>query len=81
MGIIDFFKKLFFSSSLSVKTFPGVVAAKVAGLEKHPNADRLRIIKLDIGDRIVEPVVCGAFNFGEGDIVALALPRCSSRIA
>lgn len=74
MGIIDFFKKLFFSSSLSVKTFPGVVAAKVAGVEKHPNADRLRIIKLDIGDRIVEPVVCGAFNFGEGDIVALALP-------
>lgn len=43
-------------------------------VQKHPNADRLRIIKLDIGDKVIEPVVCGAFNFEAGDIVVLALP-------
>lgn len=51
-----------------------ILAAKVISAEKHPNADRLRVIKLDVGGKIIEPVVCGAFNFGAGDIVALALP-------
>ena len=50
------------------------MAAKVLAAEKHPNADRLRVVKLDIGNTIVEPVVCGAFNFGAGDTVVLALP-------
>ncbi len=54
--------------------FPGIFAARVLQAQKHPNADRLRIIKLDVGGQIVEPVVCGAFNFEEGDMVALALP-------
>ncbi|HVY67985.1 MAG TPA: hypothetical protein VHA30_03790 [Patescibacteria group bacterium] len=58
----------------AAKTFPGIIAAKVIAIEKHPNADRLRIIRLDTGGRTVYPVVCGAFNFGEGALVALALP-------
>lgn len=32
------------------------------------------MVKADIGNRVVEPVVCGAFNFGANDLVALALP-------
>ncbi len=73
--ILDFFKRLFSNqTSRENKSFPGIVAAKVVGVEKHPNADRLRIIKLNVGDKEIYPVVCGAFNFGEGDIVALALP-------
>ncbi len=56
------------------QSFPNIVAAKVAHFEKHPNADRLRVVKLDLGDRVVDPVVCGATNFAAGDIVALALP-------
>ncbi len=67
--LLDFLK--LFSKK---KTFDYIIAAKVISIEKHPNADRLRIIKLDAGDRIIEPVVCGAFNFGVGDTVALALP-------
>ena len=52
-----------------------IIAAKVISVEKHPNADRLRIVKLDIGNgQIVEPVVCGDFNFDTGDMVVLALP-------
>ncbi len=54
---------------------PLIVAAKVLSVEKHPNADRLRIAKLEVADaKIIEPIVCGAFNFQAGDIVVLALP-------
>jgi len=52
-----------------------IIAAKAIKIEKHPNADRLQIVSLDVGGgQTVGPVVCGAFNFKEGDIVALALP-------
>src|SRR5438445_774162 len=56
-------------------SFTEVYAAKVLTVEKHPNADRLRIIRLELEPgKIIEPVVCGAHNFGAGNIVALALP-------
>jgi phenylalanyl-tRNA synthetase beta chain len=51
-----------------------IIAAKVTKIIKHPNADRLRVIELSDGQKTIAPVVCGAFNFAEGDIVALALP-------
>lgn len=53
---------------------PLPIAAKVIKIEKHPNADRLRVITLDTGSETIYPVVCGAYNFSEGDTVALALP-------
>ena len=50
------FLKSFFSPTVShTKTFNGIYAAKVLEIFKHPNADRLRIIKLDIGDKVIEP--------------------------
>ncbi len=52
-----------------------IFTAKVLEWEKHPNADRLRVVKLDAGEHgIIGPVVCGAGNFDAGDIVVLALP-------
>lgn len=51
-----------------------IISAKVLKVEKHPNADRLRIVSLDTGSSVIEPVVCGANNFDVGDIVVLALP-------
>jgi phenylalanyl-tRNA synthetase beta chain len=63
-----------FLSIFRTKAFPNIVTAKVLNIQKHPNADRLRLISLDINGKIVEPVVCGAWNFKENDIVALALP-------
>lgn len=51
-----------------------IIAAKVVRVEKHPNADRLRVIHLTDGKSEIGPVVCGALNFREGDIVVLALP-------
>ena len=55
-------------------TFSGVFAAKVLRVEKHPNADRLQVVSLDLGKQVIEPVVCGAHNFKAGDMVCLALP-------
>lgn len=54
--------------------FFGIIVAKVTKIEKHPNADRLRIIELTDGKNTIGPIVCGAWNFEVGAIVALALP-------
>lgn len=51
-----------------------IIVAEVLEWSKHPNADRLRVVTLDIGSEKVGPVVCGANNFDAGDKVVLALP-------
>jgi phenylalanyl-tRNA synthetase beta chain len=48
--------------------------AKVLEAEKHPNADRLQLTKVDVGDGEPRSIVCGAWNFGAGATVAVALP-------
>lgn len=75
MGLYTLLKN-FFSSKPNTRHTPQtlIVTAKVLDIQKHPNADRLRLAKLDVGEKTIEPVVCGAFNFGMGDMVALALP-------
>ncbi len=47
---------------------------KVLEAEKHPNADRLQLCKVDVGDGDARSIVCGAWNFGAGATVAVALP-------
>jgi len=70
------FLNKFFNQLFSNKrpNFDGIIAAKVLEVQKHPNADRLRVIKVDAGDKIIGPIVCGAFNFDAGAMVVLALP-------
>jgi len=70
--MLEFIKNLFKTKSQSSDA--KIVAARVLTVEKHPNADRLRVISLDAGSQVVRPVVCGAYNFDVGDVVALALP-------
>ena len=41
---------------------------------KHPNADRLQLTKVDVGEIEPRSIVCGAWNFGVGATVAVALP-------
>jgi phenylalanyl-tRNA synthetase beta chain len=71
--MLDFLKTLF-SSPSKTHQFQGIITARVVTIEKHPNADRLQVVRLTDGNKEIYPVVCGAFNFKEGDIVALALP-------
>ncbi|OGE73830.1 MAG: hypothetical protein A3I07_01840 [Candidatus Doudnabacteria bacterium RIFCSPLOWO2_02_FULL_42_9] len=68
---INGLKNLFASKE---QVFDNIIVAKVIKVEKHPNADRLRVIELSDGQNTIGPVVCGAWNFEEGAIVALALP-------
>ncbi len=72
--MFSFLKNIFRSRAENSDSKPLIISAKVIKIEKHPNADRLRVISLTDGTKTIEPVVCGAFNFNEGDIVALALP-------
>ena len=41
---------------------------------KHPNADRLQLCQVDIGEGDSRQIVCGAWNFGAGATVGVALP-------
>jgi phenylalanyl-tRNA synthetase beta chain len=41
---------------------------------KHPNADRLQLCRVDVGEPEPRQIVCGAWNFGAGATVAVALP-------
>jgi phenylalanyl-tRNA synthetase beta chain len=41
---------------------------------KHPNADRLQLCTVDVGEPEPRQIVCGAWNFGAGATVAVALP-------
>jgi phenylalanyl-tRNA synthetase beta chain len=46
---------------------------RVLEAAKHPNADRLQLCLVDLGDE-QRQIVCGAWNFGVGATVAVALP-------
>jgi phenylalanyl-tRNA synthetase beta chain len=49
-----------------------VVVGKILTLEKHPDADRLQVAKIDIGSEAIQ-VVTGAWNIKEGDCIPVAL--------
>ncbi len=39
---------------------------RVVEAGKHPNADRLQLCRVDIGEGEPRQIVCGAWNFGDG---------------
>ena len=51
----------------------GVVAGKVIKCEKHPNADRLKLTSIDLGNNQISEIVCGAPNIEKGQIVPVAV--------
>ncbi len=52
--------------------FRGVVVAEVLAVEAHPNADRLRVCRVDAGGGETFDIVCGAPNVRPGIKVPLA---------
>src|SRR5207302_7061873 len=53
--------------------FSGVVAARVLSVERHPNADRLTVCRVDVGCGDPLSIVCGAPNVLPGMVVPCAL--------
>jgi len=50
----------------------GVVIGEVMECRKHPNADKLSLTKVDVGEVSLLPIVCGAPNVAVGQKVAVA---------
>jgi phenylalanyl-tRNA synthetase beta chain len=54
--------------------FTGVVVGRVLEVERHPNANRLTVCKVDAGQDDALTIVCGAPNAAVGIAVPCALP-------
>ena len=53
-----------------------LVVAEILSSEKHPDADKLSICRVNDGTGTDRQIVCGAKNYQVGDKVPLALPGC-----
>ncbi len=50
----------------------GVVVGKIAALEKHPNADRLQVGKIDVGADGFLTIATAATNVAQGQVIPVA---------
>ncbi|HEY1326575.1 MAG TPA: phenylalanine--tRNA ligase subunit beta [Casimicrobiaceae bacterium] len=53
--------------------FTRVVVGRIASIEPHPNADRLRLCNVDVGGDAMLQIVCGAPNAVQGMLAPTAL--------
>lgn len=51
--------------------FTNIITAKIEKINQHPNADKLHLVDVNIGNE-VKTVVCGAQNIQEGQIIPYA---------
>ena len=54
--------------------FDHMVVGVIEDIEPHPNADKLRVCKVDIGDGEIKDIVCGGINLEKGMRVAVSCP-------
>jgi phenylalanyl-tRNA synthetase beta chain len=57
-----------------VPSSDGFVVGHIVAVEPHPDADRLRVCRVDLGDAEPAQIVCGAPNVAAGQTVAVAKP-------
>ena len=56
------------------RRFDNIVVGVIEAVEPHPNADKLRVCTVDIGDGEPKQIVCGGINLEVGMRVAVSLP-------
>ena len=59
--------------------FENMVVGVIEEILPHPNADKLRICKVDIGADEIKDIVCGGINLEEGMRVCVACPGAYCR--
>ncbi|WP_295159788.1 phenylalanine--tRNA ligase subunit beta [uncultured Brachyspira sp.] len=52
---------------------PGVIIGKIISVHKHPDADKLSVLKVNVGDGDILSIVCGASNVKENIYVPVAV--------
>ena len=57
----------------------GLVVGKIITVEPHPDADKLRICTVDVGDAAPSTIVCGGINLAPGQLVVVAKPGAMVR--
>lgn len=55
------------------KGYQNIVIGRIDSIEQHPNADKLLICQVDVGDKGKRQIVTGAHNIAVGDIVPVCL--------
>lgn len=61
------------------KQFDGIVVGVINEVLPHPNADKLRVCKVDIGADEIKEIVCGGSNLENGMKVVVACPGAMVR--
>lgn len=51
-----------------------IIIAKILKIDKHPNADKLNVCLVDVGNGLEETIITAAANIHQGDCIPLALP-------
>ena len=60
------------------RRYDGIIVGVIKEVLPHPNADKLRICKVDIGDGGIKDIVCGGSNLEVGMNGQLSLIRGDS---
>ena len=58
----------------TAEKFHDIVVGKITAVNAHPNADKLRICMVDIGEAEDVQIVCGGSNLYEGEKVVVSKP-------
>lgn len=61
------------------RRFDGIVVGEIKEVQPHPNADKLRVCKVDIADGEIHDIVCGGSNLEAGMSVVVACPGAMVR--
>lgn len=56
------------------KRFENMVVGVITAVNPHPNADKLRVCTVDLGEAEPKEIVCGGINLAVGMRVAVAVP-------